>query len=206
MAGALLESTLLAGLTSLAAARRRKANDVSPAMSRILRPAALLICIVNPAILAGMLLSAGLAHAQADDRRKRGEYLAAIMDCGGCHTPGALIGKPDPQRYLAGSEVGFEIPDLGVFYPPNLTPDRETGLGRWTEAEIIAAVRTGTRPDGRLLVPIMPYHSYAKLSDADARALAAYLKGMQPVRNRTPAIVGPSDKPTAPYLKLAVPD
>jgi mono/diheme cytochrome c family protein len=138
--------------------------------------------------------------------QKRGEYLATIMDCGGCHTPGHLVGKPDQQRYLAGSEVGFEIPGVGVFYPPNLTPDPETGLGRWTEAEIITAVRTGARPDGRLLVPIMPYHSYAKLTDADARALAAYLKSLKPVRNRTPAIAGPSEKPSAPYLTLAVPD
>ncbi len=162
--------------------------------------------LVNGTVLAGTLLAAGLAQAEPDDRRKRGEYLATIMDCGGCHTPGALVGKPDPQRYLGGSEVGFEIPGVGIFYPPNLTPDRETGLGRWKEAEIIAAVRTGVRPDGRLLAPIMPYHSYGKLTDADASALAAYLKSMKPVRHRAPAIAGPSDKPPSPYLKLAVPD
>src|SRR4051812_37469505 len=75
--------------------------------------------------------------------RSRGEYLATIMDCGGCHTGGALAGQPDPQLYLAGSEIGFGIPGTGFFYPPNLTPDRETGLGAWGEAEIIRAIRTG---------------------------------------------------------------
>ncbi|WP_119417892.1 c-type cytochrome [Desertibaculum subflavum] len=138
--------------------------------------------------------------------QKRGAYLARIMDCGGCHTPGALVGKPDQLRYLAGSEIGFEIPGVGIFYPPNLTPDRETGLGNWSAAEIIKAVRTGARPDGRLLVPIMPYHSYGELTDTDAKALAAYLKSMPPVHNKAPGIVGPSEKPSAAYLKLAIPE
>jgi hypothetical protein len=52
---------------------------------------------------------------------------------------------------LAGSEVGFQIPGLGIFYPSNLTPDRETGIGTWSEADIIKAVRAGVRPDGRQL-------------------------------------------------------
>ncbi|GGE54502.1 hypothetical protein GCM10007276_34460 [Agaricicola taiwanensis] len=114
--------------------------------------------------------------ADAQDRLKRGEYLANIMDCGGCHTPGVFLGKPDQERYLAGSEVGFQIPGLGIFYPPNLTSDQETGLGSWSEAEIITAVRTGVRPDGRELAPAMPWRAYAALNDADAQALARYLK------------------------------
>lgn len=137
---------------------------------------------------------------------KRGEYLVSIMDCTGCHTPGALIGKPDPNRWLAGSDVGFQIPELGIFYPPNLTPDRDTGLGAWSEADIIKAVRTGERPDGRRLVPVMPYHSYAKLTDDDAAALAAYLKTLKPTHNQVPAMTGPTEKPTAPYLGLVKPE
>jgi hypothetical protein len=66
---------------------------------------------------------------------KRGQYLVTIMDCSGCHTPGVFQGNPDTQRPLAGSEVGFKIPGLGYFYPPNLTPDPETGLGKWSNAE-----------------------------------------------------------------------
>ena len=57
---------------------------------------------------------------------------------------------------------------MGIFYPPNLTPDRETGLGAWSEGDIVTAVRTGARPDGRILAPVMPYHNYARLTDADS--------------------------------------
>jgi mono/diheme cytochrome c family protein len=154
--------------------------------------------------LLALALSAA-TPARADDRIKRGEYLATIMDCGGCHTPGALTGKPDPARDLAGSDVGFQIPGLGIFYPPNLTSDRDTGLGAWSEADIGKAVRTGVRPDGRQLVPVMPYHHYARLTDADASALAAYLKSLKPVPHKVPAITGASEKPKAAYLTVVVP-
>jgi mono/diheme cytochrome c family protein len=146
---------------------------------------------------------AGPAFAQGDVAR--GKYLASIMDCTGCHTAGALIGQPDPKRHLAGSDIGFGVPGLGVFYPPNLTSDRDTGLGSWSADEIIAAVRKGERPDGRMLAPVMPWPSYAVLSDADARALAAYLKSLPPVRFKAPAPVGPNETPTKPYLTLVAP-
>ncbi len=155
--------------------------------------------------LTGVILGTA-GHASADERVERGSYLAAIMDCTGCHTPGTLVGKPDPQRHLAGSDVGFKIPGLGIFYPPNLTPDPETGLGKWSEADIIKAVRTGARPDGRMLAPVMPYHSYSRLTDADARALASYLKSLKPIRHKVPSMTGDSEKPTAPYLAVAMPN
>jgi hypothetical protein len=66
-----------------------------------------------------LALAAGPAAAQ---EVARGAYLASIMDCGGCHTPGAIGGKPDLEHSLGGGTVGFEIPGLGIFYPPNLTP------------------------------------------------------------------------------------
>jgi mono/diheme cytochrome c family protein len=102
-------------------------------------------------IVAPSVLTVPPASAQG---KPRGEYLATIMDCGGCHTPGALAGEPDAARPLAGSNIGFQIPGVGIFYPPNLTPDAETGLGSWSEREIVTAVRTGVRPDGRVLAPI----------------------------------------------------
>lgn len=71
-------------------------------------------------------------------------------------------------RYLAGSEVSFEIPGLGVFHGPNLTPDKETGLGSWTQEQIVKALQTGQTPDGRELAPIMPWRAFANLSKADA--------------------------------------
>lgn len=160
-------------------------------------------------LLACATLSLSLAAsplAAADSAKvKRGEYLANIMDCGGCHTTGALIGKPDPAMYVAGSTVGFQIPGLGIFYPPNLTPDNETGLGKWSEADIIKAVRTGERPDGRMLVPVMPYHSYGKLNNADASALAIYLKSLKPISHQAPAMVGAQGKATAPYMTVVMP-
>jgi mono/diheme cytochrome c family protein len=127
------------------------------------------------------------------------------MDCTGCHTGGALAGKPDPTLHLAGSAIGFELPGLGIFYPPNLTPDRETGTGGWSEADLMKAIRTGVRPDGRELAPVMPWPSYAALTDADARALARYLKSLKPVRNAAPRPTGVGEKPPAPYLTVAVP-
>jgi mono/diheme cytochrome c family protein len=158
------------------------------------------------AMLAAIGVSSATLPAAAQDKVKRGEYLASIMDCGGCHTPGVLLGKPDTARYLGGSEVGFRIPGLGIFYPPNLTPDAETGLGRWSEADIVNAVRTGVRPDGRQLAPVMPWHAYSKLTDSDARALAAYLKSMKPVRHQAPAMLGATEKPTAPYMTVVMPE
>jgi hypothetical protein len=61
------------------------------------------------------------------------------------------------------------------------------------------------RPDGRVLAPVMPWHAYAALNDADARALARYLRSLPPVRNPTPAMVGANETPTAPYLTVVVP-
>src|SRR5262245_20684144 len=70
---------------------------------------------------------------------ERGRYLVTVMACTDCHTPGSFMGMPDMSMFLGGQEVGFERPGLGVFYPPNLTPDPSTGLGNWTEAQIVAA-------------------------------------------------------------------
>ena len=134
----------------------------------------------------------------------RGQYLATIMDCGGCHTPGALAGKPDANRALAGSEIGFATP-AGVVYPPNLTPDPDTGLGRWTEAEIVRAIRQGESRDGRVLVAVMPWPSYSVLRADDMRALIAFLRSVPPVRQTTPRNVKPGETPPAPYLTIVAP-
>lgn len=163
---------------------------------------------IATALLAIGLIAPALVSGQTPASREklqRGEYLATIMDCSGCHTPGVFLGKPDPERPFAGSEVGFQIPGLGIFYPPNLTPDRETGLGAWSEADIVKAVRLGVRPDGRMLAPAMPYKHYARLTDADASALAAYLKSLKPIRYAVPPMLGPTEKATAPYLSVTVP-
>ncbi len=160
-----------------------------------------LVCL---ALVAGSALLPRVS-AFAQSEINRGEYLVAIMDCTGCHTPGTFLGKPDMQRFLAGSEVGFQVPGLGIFYPPNLTPDHETGLGQWSEADIIKAVRSGIRPDGRQLAPVMPYHSYGKLTDSDAAALARYLKSIKAIRNQVSPPAGATEKPPGPYLSVVMP-
>jgi mono/diheme cytochrome c family protein len=132
----------------------------------------------------------------------RGKYLVDIAGCNDCHTPGYFFGKPDMSRFLGGSEVGFEIPGLGVFHGPNLTPDDETGLGKWSVAEIVKALQTGVRPDGRELVPVMPWRAFANLTKDDANAIATYLKSVPAVKNKVPGPFGASDKPTGFVMKV----
>jgi mono/diheme cytochrome c family protein len=151
----------------------------------------------------GVWSSQAMGGAGADTLA-RGRYLVTIMDCTGCHTPGALAGQPDLTRYLAGSSIGFRDP-AGTVYPPNLTPDREAGLGAWTDAEILAAVKTGRRPDGRSLAPIMPWPSYTSLTDEDGQALVAYLRSLPAVPLKAPEPVPADREPETPYLTLVNP-
>jgi mono/diheme cytochrome c family protein len=108
-------------------------------------------------------------------------------------------------RFLAGSEVGFEIPGLGVFHGPNLTPDQDTGLGKWSSEEIVTAITKGQRPDGRVLAPIMPWHAFASLTPEDATAIAAFLKSLPTVNNKVPGPFGPNEKPTSFVMKIIPP-
>jgi mono/diheme cytochrome c family protein len=158
-----------------------------------------------PAYLALSLFVCGTAHA-ADSQVARGKYLVSIIPCTDCHTPGTFLGNPDFSRYLGGSDVGFEVPGLGVFYGPNLTPDKDTGLGNWTNAQIATAIMTGKRPDGRILAPPMPVASFKSLTQADAMAIAAYLKTLPPIKNKVPGPFGPSEKPTSFVYQVLPPD
>jgi mono/diheme cytochrome c family protein len=156
-------------------------------------------------LASGALGIAPLSKAAADPQTERGKYLVSLGGCIDCHTPGYFLGKPDFSRALGGSEVGFEIPGLGVFHGPNLTPDKETGLGNWTPNEIVAAITKGERPDGRELAPIMPWKSFAVLTKDDALALAAYLKSLPPVKNKVPGPFGPNETPTSFVMKVVPP-
>lgn len=156
----------------------------------------------------GIFVALGCASvaSAAENSLERGKYLAEIMDCTGCHTPGAMTGHPDQARFLAGADVGFEIPNLGIFYPPNLTSDSETGLGKWSEEEIVAAVTKGVTPDGRQLIPTMPWASYAALTAEDARSLAAYLKSLPPIVSQVPGPLSPGEDSPLPYLRMKLPN
>jgi mono/diheme cytochrome c family protein len=148
--------------------------------------------LLAAAIAATTMASARAAPSQVE----RGKYLVTMGGCSDCHTPGTFLGHPDMSRYLGGSDVGFAIPGLGVFAGRNLTPDKETGLGNWTTAQIVKAFTTGIRPDGRTLAPVMPYADFSHLTHADALAIAAYLKSLKPVKNAVAGPFGPNDKPT----------
>ncbi|MCP1197216.1 cytochrome c [Acetobacter senegalensis] len=109
----------------------------------------------------------------AQDWSERGRYVAAAADCAACHT------APQGAAYAGG--YAFELP-IGTLYASNITPDKTHGIGNWTEAQFIRAVREGIRPDGASLYPAMPYPSYARMTDDDLHALYVYfMQSVQPV-------------------------
>lgn len=188
-------------------------SDKEPDNDTRSRFAAIVAYGVGGAVLASaaaavfVLALAGNWRAEAANREQvlRGKYLATLGLCNDCHTPGYFFGKPDQARFLGGSEVGFHIPGLGVFHGPNLTPDEETGLGRWTADEIVKAIRAGARPDGRVLAPIMPWHAFAELTRDDAYAIAAFLKSVPAVSNKVPGPFGPEETPASFVMKVIAP-
>ena len=104
--------------------------------------------------------------AQAD-LIKRGQYLTHAADCIACHT------TPGGQAYAGG--VAFNVPLIGTMYSTNITPDKETGIGDYTDQQFLDALHKGIRRDGALLYPAMSYTSYVYMTDADALAIKAYL-------------------------------
>jgi mono/diheme cytochrome c family protein len=126
------------------------------------------------ALILWLLPYAALAQQPDAEAVKRGEYLFNAGGCFGCHTDTKNKGAS-----LAGGRA-LNTP-FGTFYGPNITPDMQYGLGRWTEADFIRAVRHGERPDGANLFPVFPYTSFTKISDADLKDLWAYLRTVTPV-------------------------
>ncbi|MGE0253361.1 MAG: c-type cytochrome [Alphaproteobacteria bacterium] len=135
--------------------------------------------------LAGAVALAALAAASgaaAETPLERGTYLMkSIVACGNCHTPQGPNG-PLPNMELAGGLVFDEAPAF-VAVAPNITPDVQTGIGGWTDAQIIASIREGKRPDGTIIGPPMPIGLYRGLSDGDVKAIVAYLRAAKPVKN-----------------------
>lgn len=126
------------------------------------------------ALFAGIFLASG-AGAKETSKVAQGRYQAVLGDCEGCHTaPG---GKP----YAGGLVLRTPFGQIGV---PNITPDRDTGIGGWTETQFRRAMRQGIAPGGKRLYPTMPYPAYTQMRDSDLAALWAYLKTIAPVRHR----------------------
>ncbi|HEY1736867.1 MAG TPA: cytochrome c [Methylovirgula sp.] len=115
---------------------------------------------------------------QGDALIKRGEYLARAADCITCHT------APHGEAYAGG--LPFKLP-FGTIYSPNITPDKETGIGAWSDADFVRAIHRGVAKDGHMLYPAFPYASYALLTDDDALAIKAYLFSLAPVKAQAPA-------------------
>jgi mono/diheme cytochrome c family protein len=140
--------------------------------------------------IACLLLLAVSDGAMAESPAERGNYLVnTIMACGNCHTPRDADGRAIADRAFSGG-LTFATPAF-IATAPNITPDFETGIGSWSDAEIRRALVEGVRPDhGRLagvpLAAIMPANFYKALLPDDLDAIVAYLHGLRPVRNEAP--------------------
>lgn len=126
-------------------------------------------------LLLGVAVLLACGYADAAGNAERGAYLTAAGGCGSCHTDTENDGEP-----FAGGHP-LESP-YGVFYAPNITPDKDTGIGTWTDAEFLAALRRGVSPDGSAYYPSFPYPSYAGMTEEDALDIRAYLATLAPVR------------------------
>jgi mono/diheme cytochrome c family protein len=126
-------------------------------------------------VLIGFLSSVGAAEPMTE----RGSYLVnSIGACGNCHARDIAFNRTSD---LAGGAE--ENAEAGHIVMPNITPDPETGIGKWTQAEIVVGLRDGKRPDGSIIGPPMPIPVYRQLSDQDATAIAAYLLSAKPIKN-----------------------
>ena len=137
---------------------------------------------VVPILLLMCLLIA--PPATAETALERGAYLmGGIVACGNCHTPQTPAG-PAPGMELAGNPAPLVDNPAFTAYAPNITPDKETGIGGWTKAELIRAIRDGRRPDGTIIGPPMPIGLYRGISDADADAIAEYVMSRPAVSHK----------------------
>ena len=169
------------------------------------------ICIVLTALF---FCATARAEKPKSERVARGKYLVTVALCNDCHTPWKLNaefhmpeqdwsrmlsghpeGAPDPSSDYKGHDMAiigptftsFRMP-FGVVYTANLTPDDETGLGKWTEQMFISALRKGTHMggDGRVILPPMPWPLIRQMTDEDLKSIFAYLRTIPPIHNEVP--------------------
>lgn len=162
--------------------------------------------------------SAATADSAAAEKIERGRYLVTISLCNDCHTP-LVLGpngpEPDRTRRLSGHPEQLVMPEAprlgdgpwvgamagtltawsgpwGVSFTANLTPDPETGLGKWSEADFVATLRSGHHLGrGREILPPMPWRFIGQMTDDDLSAVFAYLQSLPPIRNRVPDPIPP---------------
>jgi mono/diheme cytochrome c family protein len=139
--------------------------------------------IRNGLIGIGVVLAA-MTGAEAQSPVERGSYLVnGVLTCGNCHTPRAKGGVFDMSKQLSGGPQVFDEPAF-VVRGSNITPDKETGIGSWSEDDIKKALQEGVRPNGTPLAPIMPYAFLKILTPRDLDAVVAYLKSIPAVSNK----------------------
>ncbi len=175
----------------------------------------LLAAAVAAIVPAGLAMAQGKAKPKTNKQVARGEYLVRVSGCNDCHTPFAMGPQgsaPDMTRMLSGHPGGMALPPppqaagntgpwigsfdgtntawagpWGITYSANLTPDKETGMGNWTEQNFIEAMRTGKHMGkGRPIFPPMPWQNLAAMTDEDLKAVFAFLKSIPPIKNAVP--------------------
>jgi mono/diheme cytochrome c family protein len=171
-------------------------------MSRVAKLVALVVVLVAIAAVAWLLLRSGDPTAFARGKRvdladftganptgvpsslaqadpvARGQYLARAADCAACHTvPG---GKP-----FAGG-LAFKLPMIGTIYSTNITPDKDTGIGAWSDDEFVRMLHDGIGKGGEHLYPAFPYPAYALMTSDDALAIKSYLFSLKPIKYTPP--------------------
>lgn len=139
---------------------------------------------LSPCLLIGLAFTALLpatVDAQTDNKElvARGQYIFAIAGGCACHTV--------PKETLHSGGRAFPIP-FGTVYSTNITQDKETGLGAWSDQQIIDAMIKGIRRDGSRILPVMPYEKYSGMAQEDLKALVAYLRTLKPVKRPTPEL------------------
>ena len=134
----------------------------------------ILAAAVSLAAIGSAPFDSALADSQNFGRIERGRYLATLADCGACHT------RPGGQPFAGG--LALQTP-FGTLVTPNITPDRDTGIGAMTDSEFLATLHDGRGQGGERLYPAMPYPAYTKMSDDDVLAIRAYLATVTPVDN-----------------------
>ncbi|MFL6550967.1 MAG: c-type cytochrome [Povalibacter sp.] len=179
-------------------------------------------------LTAGTLIALMAAHANADEANAsavaRGKYLVTIAGCNDCHTPlkmGATGPEPDMSRMLSGHPQQLTLPPApalpegpwivsvaatntawsgpwGVSYTANLTPDKDTGLGKWTVRTFSDTIRTGRHLGrGRVILPPMPIPMYKHFTDEDLAAIFTYLQSIPAVSNKVPQPLPPAQQSAA---------
>ena len=167
-----------------------------------------------------LVMASGITHKSSPaDQIARGKYLVGAGDCVTCHTPLKMTDHgpvPDADRMFSGHPEGIQLPPpalkpgpwfaatagmtawagpWGISYAANLTPDKNTGLGIWTEEMFVQAMRTGKHMGhGRAILPPMPWQAVGTLTDDDLKAVFAYLRTLPPIVNHVPAPLGPDGK------------